>query len=171
MNHLETFLFWSVLSFEIILCGFVFTRKVQRILPFFATYTYVVLAGVIGVWLIYQFFGFYSLTSYYAYWVSLLLNASARSLAIAELCRYGLRAYRGIWALVWRVLIAFSAVLLVRTGFDAWGSRIELPSMGRPLTATSPLPPSLSWQSCYSSEITMESHSNRCIGQSHWGFA
>ncbi len=35
MNHLENFLFWSALSFEITLCGFVFTRKVQRILPLF----------------------------------------------------------------------------------------------------------------------------------------
>jgi hypothetical protein len=121
MNHLENFLFWSALSFEIALCGFVFTRKVQRILPLFATYTYVVLAGAICVWLTYEYFGFYSLTSYYAYWGSLLLNAAARSLAIAELCRYGLRAYRGIWALVWRILTGLSILLLVQAATDAWG--------------------------------------------------
>jgi len=120
MNHLETFLFWSALSFEIALCGFVFTRKVQRVLPFFAAYAYVVFAGVMGVWLTYKYFGFYSLNSYYAYWGSVLLNAAARSLAIAELCRYGLRAYRGIWALVWRVLLSLSVVLIVHTTFDAW---------------------------------------------------
>jgi hypothetical protein len=121
MNHLESFLFWSTLSFEITLCGFVFTRKVQRILPLFATYTYVVLAGTIGGWLIYEYFGFYSLTAYYAYWVSILLNAAARSLAIGELCRYGLRAYRGIWALVWRVLAVLSVLLLTHAATDAWG--------------------------------------------------
>jgi hypothetical protein len=121
MNRLESFLFWSTLSFEIALCGFVFTRKVQRILPLFAIYTYVVLCGAIGVWLTYEYFGFYSLTSYYAYWGSLLLNAGVRSLAIAELCRYGLRAYRGIWALVWRVLAALSILLLAHAVTDAWG--------------------------------------------------
>jgi hypothetical protein len=121
MNHLENFLFWSTLSFEIILCGFVFTSKVWRILPLFAAYTYVILVGAIGVWFTYEYFGFNSHTSYYAYWGSVLLNAAARSLAIAELCRYGLRAYRGIWALVWRVLTALSALLFARAAMDAWG--------------------------------------------------
>jgi hypothetical protein len=120
MNHLESFLIWSTLSFEIALCGFVFARKVQRILPLFAAYACMLLTCGIGVWLTYTYFGFGSLTSYYAYWGSTLLNAAARSLAIAELCRYGLRAYRGIWALVWRVLTALSILLVVRTGFDAW---------------------------------------------------
>jgi hypothetical protein len=121
MNHLEIFLFWSTLLFEITLCGFVFTRKVQRILPLFATYTYVVLAGAIGFWLTYKYFGFSSPVSTKAYWGSVLLNAAARSLAIAELCHYGLRAYRGIWALVWRVLTALSIFLFARAAMDAWG--------------------------------------------------
>jgi hypothetical protein len=121
MNLLELVLSWFILSFLIALCALVLTRKVQRILPFFAVYSCVLLFCMVGVWLIYQRSGFYSLTSYYAYWGSVLLNAIARSLAIAELCRYGLRAYRGIWALVWRVLAALSILLIARTGFDAWG--------------------------------------------------
>jgi hypothetical protein len=121
MNHLESFLLWSTLSFEIALCGFVFARKVQQILPIFAAYTCVLLATTIGISLSYEYFGFNSLTSYYVYWSTVLLNAVARSLAIAELCRYGLRAYRGIWALVWRVLTAMSVLLLARVAMDAWG--------------------------------------------------
>lgn len=121
MNHLETFLSWSTLSFEILLCGFVFARKVQRVLPFFAAYAYVVLTCTAGVWLIYEYFGFNSYTSYYAYWVSVLLDATALSFAIAELCRHGLRAYLGIWALVWRVLIALSVLLVAHAARDAWG--------------------------------------------------
>src|ERR1700758_1072287 len=104
MNHLESFLLWSTLAFEIALCGFVFARKVQQILPLFAAYTCVFSAATISIWLSYEYSGYNSLTSYYVYWGTVLLNAAARSLAIAELCRYGLRAYRGIWALVWRVL-------------------------------------------------------------------
>jgi hypothetical protein len=121
MNHLETFLSWSTLSFEILLCGFVFARKVRSILPFFAAYAYMLLICTIGVWLVYDYFGFSSDVSYYAYWVSILLEATALGFAIAELCRYGLRAYRGIWALVWRVLIALSVLLLVHASMDAWG--------------------------------------------------
>jgi hypothetical protein len=121
MNHLETFLIWSTLSFEIALCGFVFTRKVQRILPLFAAYAWVLVSCGIGVWLAYSYFGFGSLTSYYAYWVATLLNAAARSLAIAELCHYGLRSYRGIWALGWRVLAGVSILLLGHAAIDTWG--------------------------------------------------
>jgi hypothetical protein len=121
MNHLEIFLSWSTLLFEITLCGFVFARKVHRILPLFAVYTCVILTTTIGVWLTYEHFGFNSLTSYYAYWGSILLNAAARSFAIAELCRYGLRGYRGIWALVWRSLTALAIVLLAQAATDAWG--------------------------------------------------
>src|SRR5579863_2812652 len=121
MNHLETFLIWSTLSFEIALCGFVFARKVQRILPLFAAYAWVLLSCGIGVWLAYSYFGFGSLTSYYAYWVATLLNAAARSLAIAELCHYGLRSYRGIWALGWRVLTGVSILLLGHAAIDTWG--------------------------------------------------
>jgi hypothetical protein len=121
MNHLENILSWSTLSFEIVLCGFVFTRKVQRILPLFAFYACVQLTRTIGVWLAYEYFGFGSSTSYYAFWGCALLSAAVRSLAIAELCRYGLRAYRGIWALVWRVLVALSILLFAHAVMDARG--------------------------------------------------
>jgi len=121
MNSLENFLIWSTLSFQIALCGFVFARKVQRILPLFAVYACMLLICGIGVLLTYEYFGFSSLTAYYVYWGSILLNAVARSLAIAELCRYGLRAYRGIWALVWRLLTVLLVLLLARAASDAWG--------------------------------------------------
>src|SRR5258708_22889122 len=121
MNYLEKFLACSTLSFEVALCGFVFARKVQRILPLFAAYSSVVFAGTICTLLSYDYFGFNSPTSYYAYWGSLLLNAAARSFAIAELCRYGLRAYLGICALAWRVLAALSVLLFARAAIDSWG--------------------------------------------------
>jgi len=121
MNSLELILTCSIFLFLIMLCVLVFARKVQTILPLFAAYSCVMLFDLAGVWLIYHRFGFASLTSYYAYWVALLINAVVRSFAIAELCRYGLRAYHGIWALVWRVLTTLSILLLARTCLDAWG--------------------------------------------------
>jgi hypothetical protein len=121
MNLLENFLLWSTLLFEMAVCGFVFARNVQRILPLFTTYVCVLLTCAIGLWLTYLHFGFNSTVSYYAYWGANTVNAAARSLAIAEICRYGLRGYRGIWALVWRVLATLSVLLLVHALKDAWG--------------------------------------------------
>lgn len=121
MNQLETALQWSTLFFEVALCGFVFARKVQRTLPLFSIYAYILLVDTLALWLTYRHFGFSSFASYNAFYGTLILNAIARSLAIVELCRYGLRAYRGIWALVWRILTAFSVLLLAHVVIDAWG--------------------------------------------------
>jgi len=73
------------------------------------------------MWIVYQTFGFHALTGYYCYWISLLLNAGARSLAIAELCRYKLRVYQGIWGLVWRLLAGVSMLFLLHAAIDTWG--------------------------------------------------
>jgi hypothetical protein len=121
MNHLEIFLALSSLSFQIVLCGFVVARKVHRILPLFATFVYVVLASTIGLFFMSQYFGFRSPLLYYGFWAALFLFVTARSLAIGELCRDGLRKYRGIWALVWRVLAALSVFLIAHAAISAWG--------------------------------------------------
>jgi hypothetical protein len=70
---------------------------------------------------IYLHFGFRSTTFYYADWITTGLNAVGRSLAIAELCHYGLRAYRGVWALAWRILSVLALISLGNAAFDAWG--------------------------------------------------
>lgn len=121
MNHLEIALNSSTLLFEVALCGFVLARKVHRILPLFSIYAYVLLVDGITLWLVYTYSGFSSWASYYVFYGTLILNAVARSLAILELCRYGLSAYRGIWALVWRILTVFSVLLLAHVIIDAWG--------------------------------------------------
>jgi hypothetical protein len=81
----------------------------------------VVLVGSITLGLVIERFGFTSILAGDAYWATVLVNAVARSFAIAELCRYGLRAYSGIWALVWRVLATLSILLLGQSLVDAWG--------------------------------------------------
>lgn len=121
MNHLETLLSWSIFAFEVALCGFLFMRKAQRVLPLFTAYAAVLLANMIAVWLVYEAFGIFSVTAYYCYWISVLVNGGMRSLAIAELCRYKLGAYRGIWGLVWRALAGLSALFLLHAAIDTWG--------------------------------------------------
>ena len=121
MNHFQTLLVGLTVAVEIILCGFVFARKAQEILPFFAAYSVAILSTTVSVWLVYQIFGYYALPGYYCYWILLLLNACMRCLAIAELCRYKLRAYPGIWQLVWRLFIGLSMLFFLHAAFDAWG--------------------------------------------------
>ena len=121
MNHLQILLTSLTLGVETALCVFVFARRVQTALPFFAIYVSVLLAHTIGMWIVYQIFGFHSLVGYFCYWSSLLLNAGARSLAIAELCQYKLRMYHGIWGLVWRLLGGLSLLFLLHAAIDTWG--------------------------------------------------
>ena len=121
MNHLETILSWLTVAFEVVLCGLVFANRVQRVVPFFAAYISAFLANTVTVWLVYRAFGFHALAGYYCYWTSVLLNAGMRSLAIAELCRYKLRAYQGIWGVVWRFLVGISMLFLLHAAFDTWG--------------------------------------------------
>lgn len=120
MNLLETALSWLTVAFELTLCGFVFARKAHRILPFFASYTYLLLTCTFLVWLTYTATGFTSLIAYRVFWTSTFFLAAGRSLAIAELCRFELRNYRGIWGLVSRVLLAVSFLFCVHAAVDAW---------------------------------------------------
>ena len=121
MNHLEAALSWLTLGFVGVLCGLVLARRAYRVVPFFAAYSCMLLANSVVVSLVYRIFGFNSLPSYYFYWILLLLNAAMRSLAIAELCRYKLREYRGIWELGWRVLAGFAVLFLLHAAWDTGG--------------------------------------------------
>ena len=121
MTHLETLLSWFMVTFEAVLCGFIFANRAQRVLPFFAAYASTLLVNTSVVWIVYKIFGFGSLVAYLCYWSSLNLNSLMRTLAIAELCRYKLRGYRGIWRLVWRLLAGIAFLLFLHAAFDAWG--------------------------------------------------
>ncbi|MGD0909128.1 MAG: hypothetical protein ABSA96_16220, partial [Candidatus Acidiferrales bacterium] len=70
---------------------------------------------------IFWHFGFRSVTSYYADWVALAVSVLARSSCIVELCRDALRAYRGIWALAWRILGLLALSLCLHAALDARG--------------------------------------------------
>ena len=131
MNHRELLLYWSTFAFDIVLCACVFASRVAAASSLFAAYATCALAfASVGLGLVYMHFGFRSVASYYAYWIETLLNLVARSLAIAELCRYGLRAYRGIWALVWRGPILLALFFLAHAAVDAWGQPNRLAIYG-----------------------------------------
>ncbi len=121
MTHRELLLYWSTVGFQVLLCALVYFRNLRRRLPFFALHVIVLLIGTLGVQLVYRHFGFRSVASFNAYRIAAGLIVIARSFAVAELCRYELRAYRGIWALTWRFLALLALFFLGRAAFDAWG--------------------------------------------------
>jgi|SRR5579872_738466 len=121
MNHLELLHYSLTVGFIILLCAFVYFRRLQWHLPFFTAYSTVLLACTVGVSIFYHFFGFRSEAAFNAYWVAVGLVIVARSIAIMELCRYELRAYHGIWSLTWRILALLAVLFLGHAAFDAWG--------------------------------------------------
>lgn len=128
MTHFELLLSGIALGFESFLCVVVYLRKVWFRLPLFATYAMLLLIGTLAVQLVYFQYGFLSKTAYYSFWAIVGLVGLARGFAIAELCRNTLRAYRGIWALAWRILVVMAAGFFVHAAWDAWGQpeRVEI---------------------------------------------
>jgi hypothetical protein len=120
MNRLEIALALSSLSFQVVLCCLVFVRGAQRVLPFFGGYAFVLFSSTVFVLLTEWGFGFASRASYYAFWGSSCLCAFAWCLVVAELCRYELRNFKGIWVLVRYVLAILSGLLFVHATVDAW---------------------------------------------------
>jgi hypothetical protein len=121
MTRLDVILSWLTPGFEMILLSLVCVRGLQRRLPFFAAYASALATSTLVMLVVYLCFGFQSTRFYYADWITAGIDTLARSLAVAELCRYGLRAYRGIWALTWRALIVLAVFLVAHATVDAWG--------------------------------------------------
>jgi hypothetical protein len=121
MTRHELFLYWLTLGFQIVLCVLVYSRNLQRRLPFFTAYITWLVTKTLALQFVYHHYGFRSPAAYYASWFTTGADLIARSLVIAELCRYELRAYRGIWALTWRALAVLALLLLGHAAVDAWG--------------------------------------------------
>jgi hypothetical protein len=121
MTHYEIFLSLSVTGFEAAVCFLVYARHLQKQLPLFAVYATTLLTCNLCLSFVYGHFGFRTATSYYFNLVAAAAIIVARSAAIAELCRYSLRAYRGIWALSWRILGLMTLSFFVHAALDARG--------------------------------------------------
>jgi hypothetical protein len=121
MTGYETFLFAAIAGFEILLCGLVYYRKLYRRLPLFTAYATAMPVCSVVLAAVFLHSGFRSWPSVYASWYAIAVTSLARTGAIAELCRKSLKAYQGIWALIWRFLIAITAIFFVHAAIDARG--------------------------------------------------
>ena len=117
------YLLWGVTALlEALLCALIVQRGLYRRLAFFSAYLALVLARGILLWWAYHYLGSGSPAAWYIAWVTQGILLLARGLAIAELCRSSLRAYRGIWALGWRLLCTIALLLLFNASLHAYGN-------------------------------------------------
>lgn len=107
---------------EAALCVFIVRRGLYRRLPLFSAYVVWVLACTTLLWWTYRVLGYGSRAAWYIAYTTQGISLLARGLAVAELCWRNLRAYRGIWALAWRLLCAIALLLLCNAALDAQGN-------------------------------------------------
>ena len=69
--------------------------------------------------LIYKAWGFGAYSTYLVAWTAEGLVTCARGLAVAELCRLMLGAYRGIWSLASRVLLSCAGLIIIYAAITA----------------------------------------------------
>ena len=116
------YLLWGLSTLlEITLCVLVVRRGLHRRLPFFTAYLVVVMTCGGLRWWAYARWGYGSWAAWYFSWITQAAMLVARSLVVAELCWSSLRAYRGIWALAWRLLCIVALLLLANAAINARG--------------------------------------------------
>jgi len=114
---------WAVGALlEVIVCVLIVRRGLYRRLPFFSTFVALDLASEVVVWWTYSRWGYGSWAAWYISWIMRGVLLLARAPVVAELCWSSLRAYRGIWALTWRLLCGVALLLLLNAALDASGN-------------------------------------------------
>lgn len=100
-------------------------HKIFRRSPAFVLYTVTNLLQALVLYFIYRRWGYASTISWQVGWAMDLLTTMAKAIAVAELCRQLLGAYRGVWAFAWRTLVG-SAVLVTLVSLITANHRWEL---------------------------------------------
>ena len=105
---------------RLLLCSLLLRGKLYRKIPFFSAFVFLATVRSLSLWWIYHDPTLEPGMVFNFYWVTQLLNVTARGLAAAELCWLTLRAHRGVWALTWRLLAGVGIVLTAFAGAAAW---------------------------------------------------
>lgn len=104
---------WAITTIlEIVLFVFLVKRKQFRTHPALSAYILLVIIQNITGMFVYGFWGFQSQVSWGYAWGSQALVICARAGAVVELARQILAAYKGIWALAWRLFLAVGTAVL-----------------------------------------------------------
>ncbi len=107
---------------ELTVCMYAIRRRLYARLPIFTSYLVLLIIREAFLWATYHYAGYASRFAFYYAWGTQGILLAARGLVIAELSWRVLRAYRGIWALGWRLLLAIFGLLLLNAARDAYGN-------------------------------------------------
>jgi len=104
---------------EMLVCVLAFRRGLHHQLPFFTAYLIAHMAKTSFLWAVYREVGFGSWAGYECSWTATAVALAAQYLLIGELSYRLLRAYTGIWALAWRILLVVSAAFTLSAAIDS----------------------------------------------------
>jgi hypothetical protein len=119
LSHLAYAIWIVTTGLDVSVCAVACWRGLWRRLPLFTAYLTLAVVTTGVRWVVYGVFGFGSWTAYDAAWISNGVMLAALGLAIGELCFRLLGAYRGVWALAWRILLGVSFLFLVHAGVES----------------------------------------------------
>lgn len=96
-----------------------YRRENYRAYPYFTAYLLLTVGQTLVLLFAYHFEGFGGMRSFQIAWLSQGMILIARGLAVAELCRRILAAYRGIWGLALRLLGFFALTVTLYSSYVA----------------------------------------------------
>lgn len=104
---------WALsIALNLLLFLLIVLRSRYRLYPFFSAYLAInLLQTAVGL-VSYSRFSFFSEKAYFIGWLSQAVVVLARTCAAGEICYRALGAYRGIWALASRIILACAFVVL-----------------------------------------------------------
>lgn len=100
-------------AIELVLIILMVVSKNRLAFPIFFSYVVIILLQSAALFWAYRTWGFHSVAAYRFAWISQGTVVVVRALVAGELCRRLLRAFTGIWALAWRLLLASAFIVLL----------------------------------------------------------
>ncbi|HYL09099.1 MAG TPA: hypothetical protein VEU31_00040 [Candidatus Acidoferrales bacterium] len=123
LAHWEQWLWALILCAEVGVCYVILRRSAFQYLPFLFFYVLSDLTLSGALFLTYRHWGFSSRPGYVIGWSARAVVMSTRGMAVTEVCKNCLRAYRGIWAAGWRILTSVGALVAMYAGLSALMAR------------------------------------------------
>jgi len=107
------YLWAASVALQLLVFAILVVRGLARKLPLFTAYITLNLCQAFLLYAVYKRFGNLSHVAYLFGWWSEAITLVARAFATVEILRLAMTSYRGIWALVWRLLTACALVVLI----------------------------------------------------------
>ena len=107
------YLWAASVALQLLVFAILTVRGFARKLPFFTGYIVLNLCQALLLYVVYKRFGNLSHVAYLFAWWSEVITLVARAFATIEILRLAMTSYRGIWALVWRLLVGSALLVLI----------------------------------------------------------